>query len=118
VLILTVLAATRHDNQSLGLFLCKSFYRELLAGVIPRLAQAGFTLAQPYIIRRAVILLATPESANSQSRGIALVAAFAIVYVGLAVRLSFSYDGQLLTPRPDLHCPSSAQVLSAARHVP
>jgi hypothetical protein len=89
VFILTVLAATRHDNQSLLLFLSKTYHRELLAGVIPRLAQAGFMLAQPYIIRRAVILLATPESPNSHNRGIALVAAFAIVYVGLAVRPSF-----------------------------
>jgi hypothetical protein len=89
VLKLTVLAATHHDGQSLLLFLSKTFHREILAGVIPRLAQAGFTLAQPYIIRRAVILLATPEAPNSRNRGIALVAAFAIVYVGLAVRSSF-----------------------------
>lgn len=86
---LKVLAATQHDNPSLTLFLSKTFHRELLAGVIPRLAQAGFTLAQPYIIRRAINLLATPESPNSHNRGMALVAAFAIVYFGLAVRRSF-----------------------------
>ncbi|OKO99995.1 hypothetical protein PENSUB_8212 [Penicillium subrubescens] len=83
--IVIVLAATHHNGQSLLLFLSKTFHREILAGVIPRLAQAGFTLAQPYIIRRAVILLATPEAPNSRNRGIALVAAFAIVYVGLAI---------------------------------
>ena len=80
-----VAAAMRRGSDSLLIHLIKMFSREILRGVIPRSAQIGFTLAQPYIIQRALVLLAAPNVSDAQSQGVALVAAFAIVYIGYAV---------------------------------
>ncbi|KAF5858476.1 hypothetical protein ETB97_004361 [Aspergillus alliaceus] len=57
---------------------------DLLAGVIPRLAQIGFTFAQPYLIRSTVTLLIT-QGTNARSRGLGLIAAYTIVYVGQGI---------------------------------
>lgn len=62
-----------------------TFKRQFLAALIPRLAQIGFTFAQPYLIRRTVILLAV-QGPNAKARGVALTAAYAIVYIGIGVR--------------------------------
>ncbi|KAB8236980.1 ABC transporter [Aspergillus alliaceus] len=57
---------------------------DLLAGIIPRLAQIGFTFAQPYLIRSTVTLLIT-QGTNARSRGLGLIAAYTIVYVGQGI---------------------------------
>ncbi|KAH8693924.1 ABC transporter [Talaromyces proteolyticus] len=75
----------KEKSHSLVIPLMKTFKWELLAGVIPRLSQTGFTMAQPYLIRSAVILFSDDEISNAHSRGVALIAAFAIVYTGIAI---------------------------------
>ena len=55
----------------------------LLAVVLPRLVQLAFTICQPLVLNRVLVFLADePESANI---GYGLVAAYGIVYVGIAV---------------------------------
>lgn len=58
----------------------------LLAGVIPRLGVIGFKYVQPFMIRRMVRWLDEPLSADSQNEGYGLIAAFGLVFIGLAVR--------------------------------
>lgn len=59
---------------------------ELLRGAIPRLAQGGFLLSQPYLIKRAIILFAMPDSTTNYKKGLLLTVAFALAFVGIGVR--------------------------------
>ncbi|OJK01305.1 hypothetical protein ASPACDRAFT_362, partial [Aspergillus aculeatus ATCC 16872] len=58
---------------------------ELLRGAIPRLAQGGFLLSQPYLIKQAIILFAMPDSTTNYKKGMLLTAAFALAFVGIGV---------------------------------
>ncbi|RAH77151.1 P-loop containing nucleoside triphosphate hydrolase protein [Aspergillus japonicus CBS 114.51] len=58
---------------------------ELLRGAIPRLAQGGFLLSQPYLIKRAIILFAMPDSSTNYKKGLLLTVAFALAFVGIGV---------------------------------
>ncbi|RAH46582.1 ABC transporter [Aspergillus brunneoviolaceus CBS 621.78] len=58
---------------------------ELLRGAIPRLAQGGFLLSQPYLIKRAIILFAMPDSTTNYKKGLLLTVAFALAFVGIGV---------------------------------
>lgn len=79
----------KDKQHSLLLLLIKTFKWELLAGLLPRLAQTGFTMAQPYLNRTSITLFSDDNIPNAHSRGLALIAAFAIVYIGIAVRSTF-----------------------------
>lgn len=59
----------------------------LLAGVLPRLANSAFTYAQPFLIDTALSLTSENTSTDSATRnyGYGLIAAYAIVYVGIGV---------------------------------
>jgi hypothetical protein len=81
----------KDKSHSLLLLLMKTFKWELLAGIFPRLAQTGFTMAQPYLNRTSISLFSDDSIPNAHSRGIGLIAAFAIVYIGIAVKFSFPY---------------------------
>ena len=63
----------------------------LLAGVIPRALQIGFTMAQPFLVDTAVqyVEFANLEDPATKLNGYGLIAAFGIVYCGIAV--SFRY---------------------------
>lgn len=71
----------------LGLII-KAFSSEIISCVVPRAAYIGFVIAQPYLIRRAVTLFALPHEKNAHDRGVLLIAAFALVYVGMGVGLT------------------------------
>ncbi|KAI1196741.1 P-loop containing nucleoside triphosphate hydrolase protein [Nemania serpens] len=52
--------------------------------IFPRLLMTGFKFAQPFLLRRVVALLGEPESQTRTEAGRLLIAATALVYVGLA----------------------------------
>jgi ATP-binding cassette subfamily C (CFTR/MRP) protein 1 len=61
-------------------------YRWYLAvAIIPRLFLTGFRFAQPFLIRTAVGFVSAPNEPNSANMGYGLIAAYAIVYIGIAV---------------------------------
>ncbi|KAJ5157304.1 P-loop containing nucleoside triphosphate hydrolase protein [Penicillium canariense] len=63
-----------------------SHYRwEFLEGVLPRVAFTGFTFAQPFLVQRVLDFMTEPEKINSKNYARGLVAAYAIVYVGIAI---------------------------------
>jgi hypothetical protein len=70
--------------------------RPLLACIIPRLLQIGFTYAQPFLITSAIEFAVTPRGKPYDNRGYGLIGAFAIVYTGLAVSISASLKGGLV----------------------
>lgn len=57
----------------------------VFAGVIPRLVYTGFTFAQPPLVQRVLEFVTEPEDVNSNNKAHGLIAAYAIVYLGLAV---------------------------------
>ena len=61
------------------------FRLELVAGVLPRLASIGFNFAQPFLIERALGLVDSPDL-RTHNYAYGMIAAYAIVYVGIAVR--------------------------------
>ena len=61
--------------------------RPLLIGpILPRLAFTGFTYAQPFLVERATTYMTEPSGPNTHKVGGGLIAAYVIVYVGIAVR--------------------------------
>jgi hypothetical protein len=57
----------------------------LAAAIIPRLALTGFRFAQPFLVKTAVGFVSAPDGSNSANEGYGLIAAYAIVYIGIAV---------------------------------
>jgi ATP-binding cassette subfamily C (CFTR/MRP) protein 1 len=55
------------------------------AGIIPRLAYSGFSFSQPFLVQRVLDFTAETRGPNSQNIAYALVAAYAIVYIGISV---------------------------------
>ncbi|OBT74156.1 hypothetical protein VF21_06257 [Pseudogymnoascus sp. 05NY08] len=75
------------DNALLWTFLAH-YKWSLGAGIIPRLAYSGFSFLQPFLVQRVLDFTAETRGPNSQNIAYALIAAYAIVYIGIS--LSFS----------------------------
>lgn len=58
---------------------------DFLEGVLPRLAFTAFCFAQPFLVERVINFMSEPEHVNSTNYAYGLVAAYAIVYLGIAV---------------------------------
>lgn len=81
----------------------------LLSIVIPRLALIGFMFGQPFLINRAIHFASVPANEqveNAESIGNGLIAAYVIVYIGIAVSYLSSFHNWLLLNLRDLsRCP-------------
>ena len=62
--------------------------RDLLDPVFPRLCLLALTFAQPFLVRSAIQHLSKPNNENTSKEGGALIAAYVLVYFGIAVGLS------------------------------
>lgn len=83
MLILVAVAKPR-ENELLWLF-AKNYKWSILAGVLPRLAYAGFTFSQPYLVQRVLDFVAESEASNRKEIAYALISAYGISYIGLSV---------------------------------
>jgi Na+/proline symporter len=63
----------------------KTFKWELLAPVFPRLVLIVFTMCQPLLLNRFISYLSEPKGPESANVGYGLIAAYGVVYLGLAV---------------------------------
>jgi ATP-binding cassette subfamily C (CFTR/MRP) protein 1 len=66
----------------------QQFKWAIAAGVLPRVCQIGFMFAQPFLVERTVLLMSEPDSPITTYTGYGLIAAFGIVYMGIAVCLT------------------------------
>ncbi|KAI1033937.1 hypothetical protein LB503_010963 [Fusarium chuoi] len=57
---------------------------EFLAPIFPRLCYLSLTFAQPFLVRRAIDYISKPKTESSGERGDGLIAAYALVYYGIA----------------------------------
>lgn len=60
----------------------------LLSAAPARLALIGFTFAQPLLLKRALAVSSNPTSEYNSNVGYALIGAYFLVYVGMAITLS------------------------------
>lgn len=58
----------------------------LISPILPRLAFTGFTYTQPFLVQRATEYMSELSGPNTYKIGGGLIAAYMIVYVGIAVR--------------------------------
>ncbi|KAJ5408595.1 P-loop containing nucleoside triphosphate hydrolase protein [Penicillium cosmopolitanum] len=75
----------KYGSNALLWTFASHFKWDFIAGVIPRLAFTGFCFAQPFLVERVLDFMGEPEHVNSDNYARGLVAAYGIVYVGLAV---------------------------------
>lgn len=61
----------------------------LLSGVFPRACLVGLTVAQPFLIETAINLSAAPSTPVNENHGYAMMGAYALVYLGIAVSCPF-----------------------------
>ncbi|RAH69778.1 putative ABC multidrug transporter [Aspergillus aculeatinus CBS 121060] len=66
----------------------RAYLSALLAAVIPRLLLTGFTFCQPFLVDATVTWVGNRDAALDSGKG--LIAAFAIVYTGMAVFTALS----------------------------
>ncbi|GBF62869.1 ABC transporter [Trichophyton mentagrophytes] len=79
----------------------------IMAGVLPRLAYAGFSYSQPFLVQRVLDFTAQAPHAQTSNIAYSLVGGYAVVYIGLSVayavyehktyRLLTLYRGSLVT---------------------
>ncbi|KAH8881646.1 P-loop containing nucleoside triphosphate hydrolase protein [Thozetella sp. PMI_491] len=62
----------------------KAFLPQLYVLAIPRMALVGFSIAQPFLVRAALLYIQGSE-AEPASHGYGLIGAYAIVYLGIAL---------------------------------
>ena len=72
--------------------------RSLLIGpIFPRLAYTGFMYAQPFLVERATTYMSEPSGPNTYRIGSGLIAAYVIVYVGIAVSNSLLHKSYVMS---------------------
>jgi hypothetical protein len=62
------------------------YKKTFLAGVLPRLSHAALLFSQPFLIPRVLDFVKGPKGPGSEATAYGLIGAYAIVYIGVAVR--------------------------------
>jgi hypothetical protein len=79
------LLAVKQNASSLQDVLLAVYRTELWGGFLPRLCLIGVNYAQPFLVNRVVTFLGQPDTSTSRGVASGLIAAYAIVYMGIAV---------------------------------
>ncbi|KAL6231355.1 hypothetical protein BDW75DRAFT_247944 [Aspergillus navahoensis] len=77
--------AVKQNASSLQNVLLAVYRTELWGGFLPRLCLIGVNYAQPFLVNRVVTFLGQPDTPTSKGVASGLIAAYAIVYMGIAV---------------------------------
>ncbi|KAI1930027.1 hypothetical protein LOZ60_001286 [Ophidiomyces ophidiicola] len=78
---------TKKTSNSLLMVTLNVLKWPLLSIVIPRACLIAFMFGQPFLINRAITFASQPTQSNSESIGNGLIAAYVLVYVGIAVSM-------------------------------
>lgn len=85
MIVLTLLPAPQSTTKDLVFSLFHSLRWHILAPIGPRLAMIGFIYCQPLLISRVLNFTKEEKTLESNNIGYGLIAAYGIVYMGLAV---------------------------------
>ncbi|KAL4865755.1 hypothetical protein BDV12DRAFT_174033 [Aspergillus spectabilis] len=77
--------AAKKDASGLQNVLLAVYRTELWGGFLPRLCLIGVNYAQPFLVNRVVTFLGQPDTPTSRGVASGLIAAYAIVYMGIAI---------------------------------
>lgn len=80
-----LIAADHYQSNALLWTFIFHYKWPFLACVLPRLSFTGFIFAQPFLVERVLKFMTEPEHVNSTNYAHGLIAAYAIVYFGIAV---------------------------------
>lgn len=77
-----------------------------MSAIIPRLCRSAFSFCQPFLLTATLNFIASPSMPETKYYGNALVGAYVLVYLGMAVYASFSsgiqiYNVSGLSDTPD-----------------
>ncbi|KAJ6784449.1 hypothetical protein PWT90_09718 [Aphanocladium album] len=86
-----LLIASKSSSHALFWLFLRHYKWQFLAGVFPRLAYSGFLFAQPFLLERVLDFIDEHHTANTESTSYGLIAAYGIVYIGIAQALQVSY---------------------------
>jgi len=75
------------DKHALLFCVLKTFKRQLLSAVLPRLALIAFTFAQPFLINRVIRFVDEPTTPLTKSIGYGLIGATSLIFLGISVSL-------------------------------
>ncbi|KAK5989321.1 ABC multidrug transporter B [Cladobotryum mycophilum] len=78
----------KESDHALFWLFARHFKWPILAGVLPRLAYAGFNFAQPYLVQRVLDFTDEPAGPNRKNTTYALIGAYAVTYIGLSLSYS------------------------------
>lgn len=78
----------KNGQHCLSIVTFAAFQSVFWAGVIPRLCFTGFSFAQPFLINAIVATIGASSQENSHGVIGGLVGATALIYIGIAVRIS------------------------------
>jgi ATP-binding cassette subfamily C (CFTR/MRP) protein 1 len=74
-----LLVSLMHNKRAIG------------KAILPRLCQTGFVFAQPFLVRRVIEFIQSPNSeSNNASVGTGLIIAYVVVYIGIALATSLT----------------------------
>ena len=75
-------------DQKLLFAVAKALKGPLLAPIPARLALIGFTISQPLLVNRLLNYLSEPKTPENINVGYGIIAAYGVVYIGIAVCIS------------------------------
>jgi hypothetical protein len=73
------------NNRRLLRATFRAYIWPCLSGILPRLCLTAFTFCQPFLITATVDFMGNPTTAESKKYGQALVGAYVLVFLGIAV---------------------------------
>ncbi|CAG7924068.1 unnamed protein product [Penicillium olsonii] len=85
--------ANQYNSNALLWIMISHYKWAFLQGVLPRLLHTGFCFGQPFLVERVLNFMTEPEHVNSTNYARGLVAAYAMVYIGIAISRS-AYEHQ------------------------
>ena len=80
---------SQREHHNLATVLFHVLRRPVLMPVLPRLILIGFTFCQALLLKRLLGYLSNPAEQHDFRIGVGLVGAYAITYLGIAVRIHF-----------------------------
>ncbi|KAL3421008.1 hypothetical protein PVAG01_07453 [Phlyctema vagabunda] len=73
------------SKHTLARCICESFLGSLLAPLVPRILLTAFTYTQPFLVQAVTTFLAKDSESAPDNNGYGLIAAYGLVYSGIAI---------------------------------